>query len=423
MVTQTSRQGGWYHGWNIVAVCVLAQIVANGMPISAFSLFLRGWSQDLHTPISTLHLGLAACGIGSAFLAPFVGIFADKYPARWLIGAGLASMALLCAGISFITATWQYIVLYAVLLPVALAMATSVPANAVVSRWFVKRLGLALGLTALGLGMAGVLIPPLVATLLPIFGWREIWRFTGGIVAFVILPLVVIVLRDRPAARDGTQYLAAGGAAGPSRSHGGFGHGGTLRWRDVMARRNFWLLIIVYLPLLALYGGCGQNLVPIATSRGVSGHTAGLLLSAFNMAQLAATLIGGLLSDRFGNRLPLAGLAVAAACGGVIVAEGQGAASIGLGAMLVGAGGGFWPLLAAALAVEFGAGGAGRAFGLAIFFLPFAVLAPFIVAKAQETGGSYAFVLFVMAGVTLAGGLACLLMRERARGSAEMLKV
>ena len=69
--TQSAAQRrGWYHGWNIVAVCVLSQTVANGLPVNAFSLFLRDWSAQLHTPISTLQLGIVAFGLVSAFCRP-----------------------------------------------------------------------------------------------------------------------------------------------------------------------------------------------------------------------------------------------------------------------------------------------------------------------------------------------------------------
>jgi hypothetical protein len=35
---------GWYHGWNIVGICILAQIAGNALTVSAFSLFLKDWS-------------------------------------------------------------------------------------------------------------------------------------------------------------------------------------------------------------------------------------------------------------------------------------------------------------------------------------------------------------------------------------------
>lgn len=413
MITRLDGGGSraWYHGWNIVAVCVLAGIAASALPINAFSLFLSDWSAQLHTPVSTLQLGIGACGAGCALLSPFVGVLADKYPGRWLFGIGLAGMALLCLGISFMAAIWQYLALYAVLLPVSILLSTSLVANAVVSRWFVRRLGLALAITAVGLGMAGVVMPPIIAAVMPDIGWRGIWRVGGVIIAVVILPLVVAVLRDRPTERDGSYYLTGNTTAA---SHHAAGGSGDLRWRDIFARRNFWLLIVVYLPMLALYGGCGQNVAPIAASRGLTAHTAGVLLSLLNLSQLAATLIVGMLSDRYGNRLPLAGLAFLTALGGVLVAFGNSTVPLAVGITLAGCGGAFWPLIAAAIAMEFGASAVGRVFGLVTFFLPATVLAPFAVAKAQEASGSYTSALLVITVLTVIGGAACLgLMRER----------
>jgi MFS family permease len=416
MAMSADGRRGWYYGWNIVAVCVLAGIAASALPINAFSLFLHDWSAQLHTPISTLQLGIGCCGLGCALLAPFVGVLADKYPGRWLFAIGLFGMALFCVAISYVTAVWQYVALYAALLPVSLLFSTSLLANAVVSRWFVKRLGLALSITAFGLGMAGVVMPPIIAATMPDFGWRAIWRCGGILIAVLILPLVIAVLRDRPTERDGLDYLQ-GQTTGNGQSTGtpqqGAGSSG-LRWRDIFARRNFWLLVIVYIPMLAVYGGAGQNIAPIAASRGLSADVAGVLLSLLNLSQLAATLVVGLLSDRFGNRLPLAGLAFATALGGALVAFANGAVLMGLGIVLAGCGGAFWPLIAAAIAVEFGASDVGRVFGLVTFFLPATVLAPFAVAKSQEMGGSYAPALLVMTALAVIGGTACgLLMRER----------
>jgi sugar phosphate permease len=273
--------------------------------------------------------------------------------------------------------------------------------------------------------MAGVILPPIVAAMTPEFGWRTVWRVSGIFIAVVVAPLVMWVVRDRPSERDGLYYLSADGLAadgltadGETRPHPGHGRasGGGLTWRDVLKRRNFWLLVAVYLPMLALYGACMQNLAPVAASHGLSQQTAGTLLSVFSLTHVASTLVMGLLSDRFGNRLPLCGLALTVAVGGLIVSFGQGVAMLGLGVMLVGLAGGFWPLLAAAAAVEYGASEVGRAFGLLMMFLPVIALVPFLVARIQEATGSYAPGLAGLAVLTFIGGAACLLMRERRRG-------
>ena len=64
---------GWYYGWYIVAVCILSQVAANGLTYNTYSLYLRDWSADLHTPISQLQLPIAAMGVVCAFVAPIVG--------------------------------------------------------------------------------------------------------------------------------------------------------------------------------------------------------------------------------------------------------------------------------------------------------------------------------------------------------------
>jgi MFS family permease len=415
--TAGPRSGGWYYGWNIVAICVLAQIAANGLPINSLSLFLGSWAHDLHTPISNLLIALLPLAFVTAGASPVIGALADKYPARWLFSAGLAGIAVFCLGISLATATWHIWALYGLIYPVSLCLSTSVPANAVVSRWFVRRLGLALGITAFGLGISGVVLPPLVAALIPTLGWRGIWRIAAALVAFVVLPAALFLLRDRPSERDGLHYMTADGAAPAHHGHGGgTGAGGGLRSMDILKRRNFWLLVCCLVPVIAAYGGCQQLLAPIVASRGFGQGVAGMLLSVFSLSYVISTLLMGVASDRFGNRLPLVGLAAIVAVGTAMLGSVTTLPMIAVATVLVGFGGGLWTLLPAAVALEFGAANVGRAFGMLLLFLPINASIPSIISKVQESTGSYAVSLIALGAVCLAGGLMVLLMRERRGG-------
>jgi MFS family permease len=408
------RQHGWYYGWGIVAVCVLSQVAANGLTYNAYSLFLRDWSADLHAPISLLQLPIAAMALLAALLAPVVGVLADKYPARRLLGWGLIGMAIFYVAISTTTAAWQVVALYGLLAPLALCLSTSVTTNALISRWFVRRLGLALGISAFGIGMAGVLLPPLIAAMMPTAGWRTIWRGGGLAVAVLVLPLVVSIARNRPTGSEGEYYLSSDGRPGAN-LHNHTTSGSQVRWREVAARKNFWLLVAIYLPMMALYGGCSQNMAPFATSHGLSQRSAGVLLSVLSFAHVVATLAFGLLSDRFGNRLPFAGLAIVMVIGAIILTFGAGFPALAVGCALVGLGGGLYTLLAAAIAVEFGAEAVGRAFGLCMLFIPITALAPFAMAKTQESTGSYTPALLGLATLVTISGALSLLLRERGR--------
>src|SRR5438874_562582 len=139
MTSATARAPtrGWYYGWNIVAVCLLSQVGANGLTYGSFSLFLRDWSRDLHTPISGLQLSVLAMTIVSAIASPMIGVLADKYPGRRLLAVGLAGIAVFYFAVSAVTARWQFLALYGLVAPVALCLATQVPANSLISRWFV----------------------------------------------------------------------------------------------------------------------------------------------------------------------------------------------------------------------------------------------------------------------------------------------
>jgi MFS family permease len=407
---------GWYHGWNIVAVAVLSQIAANGMAINSMSLFLHDWARDLHAKQSELLLAMLPLAIVAAVSSPIIGALADKRPARLLFAAGLAGISVFCLLMSVVNATWQIWALYGLVFPVSLSLCTSITANAVVSRWFVKRIGLALGITAFGVGIGGAVLPPIIAEVMPAIGWRGVWRAAGLLTAFVVLPLVMWVVRDRPTERDGLDYLSSGHGATRHHGHGHGGGAGGLRLVDIIKRRNFWLLVVCYLPIVALYGAIQQNMAPIAASHGFDAKVAGMLLLAFSVSHMLSTLLLGLASDRFGNRLPLACLGVLIALGAAFLAYGEGLPALVVAAVLVGFTGGLWTLLPAAAAVEFGASGVGRAFGALMFFIPLNAVAPSVMARVKEATGSYMPALLGLSAICIVGSIAILFMREKRGG-------
>ena len=403
-------RGLWYHGWNIVALVVLSQIAANGLALNSMSLFLHDWARDLHAPISQLLLATLPFAIAISLSSPFIGVFADKYPARLLIAGGLLGIVIFCLLMSVTNATWQIWVLYGTFFPISLGLCGLATVNAVVSRWFVRRIGLALGITALGSALGGVILPPIIAEAMPAIGWRSVWRGAALGTALVILPLALWIVRDRPSEREGLHYLG-----GAPHAHGAQS-ARDLRSTDILKRRNFWLLVICYIPVLGLNGAVQQNIAPIAASHGFDQSTAGMLLAVFSVSQMFAILLLGLASDRFGNRLPLASLSVAVTAGAAFLAFGEGLPPLVAGSVLIGFTGGIWTLMPAAVAAEFGASGVGRAFGMLMFFLPISALASSLLAKVQESTGSYAPALMGVSALCLAGGAAILFMREQRGG-------
>jgi MFS family permease len=390
---------------------VLSQVAANGLTYNTFSLFLHDWAAEMHTPISRFQLSTAVMVLGAAALSPFIGMLADRYPANRLLACGLVGLAVFDLAISFTTESWQIVALYGLLAPIPLCLSTSVVTNTLISRWFVSSRGLALGLSALGVGMAGVVLPPLIAAILPSLGWRTVWRLGALVLVVVIAPIVFAFIRQRPGEGEGLDYIASDDAS--RTPQGGANAVPPLSWREIMARKNFWIVVLAFVPMMGLYAAYGQNIAPHAASHGLSQQSAGVLMSVFSLTHLAATFALGPISDRFGNRWPFFGLALLIALGALVLSFGDGIVAITIGCALVGLAGGFNTMQAVALAAEFGASGFGRAYGLSYLFIPFGAMAPFVVAKAQEATGSYAPGLLGIATIVVIGGGLALLLDEK----------
>ena len=79
---------------------------------------------------------------------------------------------------------------------------TTVPYALVVSRWFDRRRGLALGGMMVGLGLGAVVMPVVAQRLIASFGWRNAFAIVGCAMLAIPVPIVGIFLKDAPA-RDG----------------------------------------------------------------------------------------------------------------------------------------------------------------------------------------------------------------------------
>jgi MFS family permease len=93
---------------------------------------------------------------------------------------------------------WHFYAAYTAI-GVSMAAVGQVPSSAVVSNWFRKRRGTAIGVMSTGIG-AGILIlgPFIGAFVMPNFGWRASY-LTLALITWMLIPLALLVLRTKPA--------------------------------------------------------------------------------------------------------------------------------------------------------------------------------------------------------------------------------
>jgi MFS family permease len=387
---KTVRRG--YHGWNILAICVLAQIAALGVATNCLTFFLHSWSRDFNMPISQIVMAIPIFSVTCCFLAPVVGALADRYPVRLLLAGAMLVVVIGHLLIGFAVAGWQIIAIYALLLPFAASFSGGIPTQTLVSRWFVRRRGLAFSICAVGLVLAGILFPPVVVYLIEQVGWRATWLIFGVGILLFVLPATLLVIRERPGEEEGRDYIVAEATVAETAAPA---------VRDILTRRNFWVTIAVFAPVLLSNSAMQMNFAPFAAARGLSVEQAAILIGVFNAAAAGGKLATGTMTDRFGNRLPLLLLSVLGAASTFWLVWAQGFALLSIGFVALGLSQGVWVLLASCMAAEFGSSGFPRAYGIASCFAVLTTISPPVLAWLAETTGGYSLGLLALGAICL----------------------
>jgi len=160
-----------FYGWFVVAAAAV-DMLFGAAPIVAFSfgVFVKPLGQEFHAGRAAVSLAITILNFSSGIVSSVLGFLCDRIGARRVALAGMMLLALCLACARLVGATlWELYVFYAVLGAVTPAT-TSVPYSMIVSRWFDRRRGLALGVMMLGLGVGAVVMPPLFQHLIARFG-------------------------------------------------------------------------------------------------------------------------------------------------------------------------------------------------------------------------------------------------------------
>jgi predicted MFS family arabinose efflux permease len=167
--------------------------------------------------------------------------------------------------------------------------------TAVVSRWFTKNRGLAVGIASTGAGLGTLFIVPLDAQLVNIFAWSKAFIICGAAASIIIIALAVF-LRPAPGS-------ALSAAKKPKEVSGGteavaLSEGASIGQALKDSRMIFFMLAI----LLFFFGVqmIMVHLVNYATDMGFSPLTAATLMSIVGAVSIGGRLLSGVGSDKLG---------------------------------------------------------------------------------------------------------------------------
>jgi len=330
-----SRPRKIFYGWWIVLTAACGLLLGYA-PIFVFSfgVFIKSLVKDFHSNRTQISLAFTLANVMGSVGSPLAGRWVDRFGARRVILPSIAILgSLLICFEFFSTSIWQLYVLFLFLGFVG-SGPSPVPYCKVVSKWFDRKRGLALGLTMLGIGAGAIVMPSIAQHLITRFGWRLTYAILGFVVMILSMSIVGLFLRNSP---EEMGLLPDGAVDSQKPFEKPIADDG-VSWRAARSSSPFWLMASAFSLVGAGAHACVIHLVSMLTDRGFSSEKAALASSALGIAFVFGRVISGYLLDRFFGPYVAVAFFVGIACGLALLYVGGGGGAASLGASLVGLG-------------------------------------------------------------------------------------
>jgi len=355
--------------------------------MGSFGLMLASVEQRLGVTGEQAAVGIPLVLVGSSILAPFVGVLIAKVSLRLLLMIG----ALLTVA-GYLTLAWTnsyalYLLAYGLCFGPAMSLAGSIGPATLVTRWFHRNRGLALGIVHLPIVIA--LVPWLLDLALRSQSPSTIYLATGVFCAVLLVPLIALTVDHPPEAETLAPEPQEQRTADGSFSVG-----------QLLARPRFWALCVAAIASMTSSVVLGSLLVPMGISWGFTRSEAAIIQSIMSTVGIVGSILFGWVADRLGGGRSLALIAFDCALLWLMLLFHPPFWLTGCIVGLIGMhGAGAIPTLGRGLSDTFGQASYSRGFGLTTLIgLPFITVAMIGSQRVFALTGSYDTAIGVMAG-------------------------
>jgi len=275
------------------------------------------------------------------------------------------------------------------------------PNQVLLTGWFDRSRGKAMGFAYLGIGIGGAIVPWISHALVQHFGWQVALRLLGVSIVVVSLPLALLV-KEPPRGRTNS------GSASSASPMAAF------------TRVSFYLLTLGSMCSIAAVSGTQQNLkLFLSLDRHFTQRDAASVLSMVLTFSIVGRLLIGWLADRFSKKYVMFLTYSLVAMGIPLLFLGSTPLTLYVSAAIFGIGlGGDYMILPLVTAEIFGIEILGRLLGVVLAAGSIAdAAAPWLIGRLRDTTGSYSVSCFVLVALALLGGLAVLGLPGRRRAA------
>jgi len=416
-----------YFGWWIVLITGVVSGLGHGFYNYGFSALFKPIASELGFSRAATSVAAGIGRLEGGLDAPITGWLVDRFGPKWVVVFGLSMMSLGLALMSSVSSLWSYYVVWGLITGIGLNVSLTIAVDKTITNWFVHKRGLALGVKFALLGLVGMLVMPLIATLCGSQGWRTTCLIWAAVILCATPFVAIFVKQQRPEyyglLPDGVQprgdsCLGAGGMVDHGVAYASGFQETEFTLRQAMKTRAYWILVAVYAFQMVIAGGLTVHCIPFLTDMGIPPALAGSMMGTMVFATIPTRFLSGYLADRVKRQyLLLAGAFALDAIGFAAFILWPTIPTAYLFLILFGLGTGAPTTLILVMQGRyFGRKAFGSIMGTAnLFRTPGAILAPVYAGWVFDRTGSYrtAFVTFL--GIALSAALlACFIRPPRA---------
>lgn len=416
-----------FYGWWVV-IAATTVLSAQGVMFYGFGILFPSileefnWSRALTSSIFSVQIST-----NSVFIL-LMGYLIDRYSPRLLIGLGALFLGV---GLIFSTFTREIWHLY-LFFGIIVGMGTSsmyVPPVTVVTRWFEKKRGLALGIAVTGIGIGGFLGSPSLNWLIQSFGWRMALPILG-ILSGILVFLAAMALIGHPEEKGLQPY----GAEASQGVHGRESSlilknqtltsekSANLDWTvwQVLKTRAFFILFVMFFFAEVSLVGVMAHLFTYATENGVPKHVVSWAYGVIGVTSVVGKVGIGALSDRIGRKAAFLLSFALKGTAFIFLLPAPNIFFLYLFAAILGFSYGGWtPLFPAILSDFFGLGVMGKIFSiLTINFLLGGTCGPILAGWTFDRIGSYPIAFMIFSAICYLAAIFSLLLKAPKQDSA-----
>ena len=383
-----------HHRWFLVAITVLNQAIVTGISLYCFAIFSIPWLEQFDISRGQLMLAITSFMVVNGLTAPFIGHRLDKMSLLWPVIAGYV---LFCGGLALLSvadAYWQIIVVYATFFAVAQTLSGTFVSQMLINRWFATDNGVALGISATGTSLGGIVFPLAIAQALATFNLATVLQNLAVFLGVVLIPMNYAIVRIQPPSVVRKEIT---GAVEPAPAP-------VWTTQKILGSMAFWLPLIVLLSVSTSFVAIQANLGAHLGDLDYSVSFTGQMIAVISAMMIVGKLLYGKLADKFDHAYLLFFMGSMSIVAIALLMSTSEKAPMLTAAVLLGiASGGLIPIMGVVFVARFGVASFGKVMGLVMLVMAAGSLGSVYAAWVYDlTGGYYyAFISFIL--ITLPG--------------------